>query len=228
MVKTLEQVENTEETPPTGTEDTTKPEPLKPEEETLTEDKTPTLRESPEFIAELAKAQGGWDRRNKLLEVKLTQSQAQGKEVVGKHEALVAEREADTTLSKTIRKFVDSGGNEETVEALSKALREVNKTKAEAEKLMKEAVQEKHDIFMGNKILEASRETGLPVGDFDECENEYDIIIKAQQYQIDHPPKPKEKKKVDSATGIGTGIDVSKMTPEDKVNLGFKQKFKQT
>ena len=232
----LEQVENAEETLPTDTEVQIDTPPSEPKEETSAADKTPTLRETPEFKAEFEKAQSGWDRRNKLLETKLSKSQAEAKAVSDKHEALMAERESDQSLSKIIKKFEESGGDPDSVEELSKALRQANSLVRAAEKKMEEATKKEHEVFMANKAIEYSKQYGIPVEELFDCENEYEMQIKGLEYQIANPAKPtkpeaekgepKKKPKVDSLLGAGAGEDLSQLSPRQKIELGLRQKAK--
>lgn len=217
----LERVEKPVETPLKAEEVT----PSKPAEASSLEDKTPTLRESPEFKEELERAQSGWDKRNQILQTKLTQSEARAKEATGKHDVLAAEREADNTLTSLLKKYEESGGDPEVVEELGKALRSANKTKAEADRIMKEAVQAKHDVFMANKAVEYSKQYGIPVEELFDCENEYEMQIKGLEYQIANPKQPGDepKKKVDSLLGAGAGVDLSKLSADEKIQRSLKQ-----
>jgi hypothetical protein len=216
----LEQVKETVEPIPKAEEET----PSQPTEETSPETKTLPLRETPEFKEELEKAQSGWDKRNKLLETKLSQAKAEAKAAQEKHDALVAEREADATLAKVLKKYEEAGGDVDEVDELSKALRAANRAKAEADKKMAEAVQKEHDLFMANKAVEYSKQYGIPIDDFPDCDNEYELLIAAQQYQLDHPKKSEESPKTpkpDSLLGAGGGINWRELSPEAKIKRGL-------
>ena len=215
----LEAVKANAEETPKETEVTSEP------KETTSTETTPTLRDTPEFIEELAKAQSGWDTRNRLLETKLTQSKATAKESKDKHDALVAEREADTIVASLLKKYVDSGGDSEVAEEMSKAIRVANSKMSTADKKMEEAIQKEHDVFMSGKTVEYSKQYGIRREELLDCENEYEMQIKSLEYQIANPKKPEDeqKKKVDSAVGPGAGVDLSKLSPKEKIEIGIEQ-----
>ena len=111
--------------------------------------------------------------------------------------------------------------------AIRDAQRAVDRATAELEDQRYETEKQAWAIRMAQKANELVRETGIEVKELETCMTEEEMEVKALRFEKANKGSAKEtegKPHFDSGAGSGAGLDLDKMSPDEKIKLGLTRK----
>ena len=203
----------------------------KPAENALTEEvKAPSEEEKPTLRTyteeEFGKAQSSWDRQIAL-------SKAEAKKVSSELEQFKAEQKHSEayiqSLKEEMARLADASEDPDLkksyISRMASLEREmkIKQKDAEAERKLYEAEMIAWSARMAQRATALTKETGIDVKELEDCKTEEEMEVKALRFQLGKPKQEEKTPKFASPGSGGGGVDFSKLSADEKLNLGFKR-----
>ena len=203
----------------------------KPAENALTEEvKAPSEEEKPTLRTyteeEFGKAQSSWDRQIAL-------SKAEAKKVSSELEQFKAEQKHSEayiqSLKEEMARLADASEDPDVkksyISRMASLEREmkIKQKEAEAERKLYEAEMIAWSARMAQRATALTKETGIDVKELEDCKTEEEMEVKALRFQLGKPKQEEKPPKFASPGSGGGGVDFSKLSADEKLNLGFKR-----